>query len=96
MRLYFVLTFDASFWISMEMQRSAFGTFRNNENYHKTINWLDDHRFYLTTDQCNAVNKEFARIRSAPMEVGEIRLEIQPFAPHPAMNDNYYLPESDP
>ena len=69
---------------------------QNIENYHKTINWLDDHRCYLTSDQCNVVNKDLTRIRSAPMEVGEIRMEVQPFVPDPAMNDSYYLPESDP
>jgi hypothetical protein len=61
------------------------------ENHNKTINWLNDHRFYLTAEQCDIVNKELARIRSAPIEVGEIRLVIQPFVPHPAMNDSYYL-----
>jgi DisA bacterial checkpoint controller nucleotide-binding len=68
---------------------------QNIENYHKTINWLDDHRFYLTPGQCNVVNKEVARIRSVPLEVGEIRLGIQTFVPNPAMNNSYYLPESD-
>ncbi len=68
---------------------------QNIENYYKTFHWLDDHRFYLTADQCDIINDQLARIQSAPMEVGEIRFEIQLFVPHPAMNDSYYLPESD-
>jgi len=69
---------------------------QNIENYHKTIDWLDNRRFYLTAAQCNVVNEELVRIRSAPMDVGEIRLKIQLFVSHPSMNDSYYLPEEDP
>ena len=69
---------------------------QNIENYHKTIDWLDNRRFYLTAAQCNVVNEELVRIRSAPMDVGEIRLEIRLFVSHPSMNDSYYLPEEDP
>lgn len=66
---------------------------QNIENYHKTRNWLDKHRFYLNAEQCKTVNEELARINSAPMEVGEIRIVTPPFEPNPDMNDSYYLEE---
>jgi hypothetical protein len=68
---------------------------RSIENYHKTINWLDKHRFYLSADDCDVINKELARILSTPQEIGEIRFEREPFVPYPDMNNSYYLPESD-
>lgn len=69
---------------------------QNIDNYHKTLNWLSDHRFYLKADECTIINTELARIRSVPMEVGELRIDIPPFTPHPGMNDSYYLPEDVP
>ena len=63
-------------------------------DFHKTISWLQEHRFYLTASDCEAVNREVGRIYSAPMELGDIRFEISTFVPHPAMNDSYYLPEA--
>lgn len=62
--------------------------------YAKTRSWLDDHRFYLSSEQCEVVNQELARIHAAPQELGEIRLVMSPFTPHPGMNDSYYLPET--
>jgi hypothetical protein len=44
-------------------------------DFHETINWLEDHRFYLTPSQCEIVNHEMSRIYSAPMEVGEFRIQ---------------------
>jgi len=68
----------------------------NIESYHKTRTWLEEHRFYLTAEQCDVVNRELARINSAPFEMGEIRLPLSPFVPRSAMNDSYYLPEAEP
>lgn len=65
------------------------------ETYAKTRNWLDEHRFYLTAAQCEAVNQELARIHAAPEKVGEMRLIMRPFEVDPAMNDRYYLPEDE-
>lgn len=64
------------------------------DDYMKTYSWLDEHRFYLTGEQCAAVNEELERILSTPMEVGEIRLPARAFGPDPEMNDTYYLPEA--
>lgn len=65
-----------------------------SDNYHSTQAWLDDHRFYLTSEQCEVVNAELSRIHSEPQEVGEIRLTISKFSPDPEMNEKYYLNES--
>jgi hypothetical protein len=61
------------------------------DDYHQTRNWLDDHRFYLTPEQCVVVNSQLERIDATPREVGEIRIVSSPFAPHPEMNDSYYI-----
>ena len=66
-----------------------------SENYHHTRTWIDQHRFYLTPEQCDIVNAELARIHSEPQEVGTIRIVTQPFVPHPEMNETYYL-DSEP
>lgn len=63
------------------------------DTYVKTRNWLDEHRFYLTADQCQIVNDQLERIHATPQKLGEIRLVMRPFEVHPAMNDSYYLPE---
>lgn len=61
------------------------------DDYHQTRNWLDDHRFYLTLEQCEVVNSQLERIDATRREVGEIRIVSSPFAPHPEMNDSYYI-----
>jgi DNA integrity scanning protein DisA with diadenylate cyclase activity len=61
----------------------------------ESINWLDEHRFYLNAEECRVVNREVSRIYDAPLEVGEIRLEIPEFLPHPDMNDTYYVEEAE-
>jgi hypothetical protein len=70
----------------IEMAKST-----NKEECNKAIYWLDERRFYLTKEQCNIINIELERIKNIPMEVGEIRMIINPFVPHPGMNDSYYL-----
>lgn len=67
---------------------------QNIKNYHKTRNWLDEHRFYLTAEQCEVVNNELFRINSTPYEGGDLHIVIPSFKPHPDMNSTYYLPES--
>jgi DisA bacterial checkpoint controller nucleotide-binding len=65
-----------------------------SDNYHKTRSWLEDHRFYLTSEQCDVVNTELTRIQAEPQEVGEIRIITSVFNPDPEMNESYYLDES--
>ena len=66
---------------------------QNIENYQRTVNWLKDHRFYFTADECNVINSELARIEQAPMEAYEIRRPAPKFDPDPAMDDSYYVSE---
>jgi hypothetical protein len=44
-------------------------------NYHKTVGWLEDHRFYLTTEQCDIINQELSRIHKSSSEANDIILE---------------------
>jgi hypothetical protein len=70
----------------LEMVKST-----SKEDYNKAIHWLGEHRFYLTEEQCNIINIELKRIKNTPMELGEIRITINPFVPYSGMNDSYYL-----
>ena len=63
------------------------------ENYHKPRNWLVDHAFYLTPEQCRLVNDEIARIENVPREPMRIHVDTRVFEPHPEMDPSYYLPE---
>jgi hypothetical protein len=64
-----------------------------SDNYRSTCSWLEEHRFYLTSEQCDVVNTELTRIKDEPQEVGEIRLITPVFNPDPEMNESYYLDE---
>jgi len=64
-----------------------------SDNYHSTRSWLDKHRFYLTSEQCDVVNTELTRIQAEPFEVGEMRFITEVFNPDPEMNESYYLDE---
>ena len=65
-----------------------------SENYHSSINWLDDHRFYLDQKQCDRINKVLERIKNEPMKVGESRIIWPKFSPDPDFNESYYKNES--
>lgn len=65
-------------------------------NFHTTRNWLKEHAFYLTPDQCRIVNDEIARIESEPRDPRLLHIATRKFEPHPDMDDSYYLPESTP
>ena len=64
-----------------------------SDNYYSTCSWLDKHRFYLTSEQCDVVNTGLTRIQAEPFEVGEFRLSTPVFNPDPEMNESYYLDE---
>jgi hypothetical protein len=59
------------------------------EGYYAPRAFLDKHRFYLSAEQCAAVNAALDRLYETPTEVGEIRFVTDPFEPHPEMNDGY-------
>ena len=60
------------------------------DNYHPSIGWLDDHRFYLTQEQCHRINAALERIRSEPREVGEIMIIWNEFVPDREFDETYY------
>lgn len=62
----------------------------SRENLHPSINWLDNHRFYLDGCQCDRINAALARIKEEPMSVGEIWVLRTEFTPHPSLNDSYF------
>jgi len=59
------------------------------DDYHASIRWLDDHRFYLDQGQCERVNAALKRIESEPREVGEIMISWRKFVPDPEFDDSY-------
>lgn len=63
------------------------------DNYHRSINWLDRHRFYIRKDECDRVNAALGRIRNEPMNVGEIMIQWNEFTPDPGLDDSYFFPE---
>jgi len=64
-----------------------------SDNYRSTCSWLEEHRFYLTSEQCDVVNNELTRIQAEPREVRKIRFITDVFNPDPEMNESYYLDE---
>ena len=64
------------------------------EDYHQPRLWLDEHRFYLNTQECNRVNAALDRLDNFPLEVGQIYIQTARFTPNPQMNDTYLLPDS--
>jgi hypothetical protein len=64
------------------------------DNYHRSINWLDRHRFYLGKAECDRVNAALGRIRSEPMDVGEMMIQWNEFTPNPGLDDSYFFPEA--
>jgi hypothetical protein len=59
----------------------------------KASNWLDDHRFYLSPDQCRRANAAMKPLEQFVMSNGWIWINYPPFTPHPEMDDSYFLPE---
>lgn len=58
-------------------------------NYHKSQNWLDKHRFYFNDEQCSRINCAIERLDALPMEVGVMYFGIKKFEVHSEMNDSY-------
>ena len=65
----------------------------NSDNYNSSASWLTHHRFCLNQKQCDRINAALRAIHEEPMEVGEIRLNRQEFAPDPNLNDSYFESE---
>ncbi|GAA4775829.1 diadenylate cyclase [Streptomyces sanyensis] len=56
---------------------------------------VENLRFYLSAEQCDALNDGHESIQKWRMENSQIRLHGQPLLPDPRMNDSYWLPEDD-
>ena len=63
---------------------------QTHANFHMTRNWLDEHRFYLTPEQCEIVNTELERLNAELREARELVVVVKEFAPDPEMNESYY------
>ncbi|MGX9934804.1 hypothetical protein ACVFVO_05425 [Advenella kashmirensis] len=59
------------------------------DNYHDSRNWLDEHRFYINSEQCERVNRAIDRLDALPKEVGLIYLRTERFKTHPEMDESY-------
>ncbi|WP_256590380.1 hypothetical protein, partial [Pseudomonas sp. DP16D-R1] len=59
------------------------------DNYHDHRNWLNNHRFYVNSEQCARINKTVERLDALPKEVGLIYLGTERFETHPDMEESY-------
>lgn len=59
------------------------------DNYHRPRNFLNEHRFYLSPEQCERANKAIERYDAIPIELYELRIGTSKFKPHADMNDSY-------
>ena len=66
----------------------------SKDTYHKSINWLEEHRFYLNQNQCDRINAALKKIGQEPCEVGEIWLVRNEFIPDPDFDESYLDEES--
>jgi hypothetical protein len=59
----------------------------------KAIDWLEEHEFYLTQDECDEANRLHERAQAR--KAGDVMYVARqkPFTPDPEMNDSYCLPE---
>jgi len=61
------------------------------DNYHDSRNWLDKHRFYINSLQCERINAALYRLDSSPKEACQIYFETKRFEAHPEMNESYLV-----
>ena len=59
------------------------------ENFHASRLFLDNHRFYLDSDQCDRINEAIARIEASPQDTMMIYFGIAPFVPDARLCDDY-------
>jgi len=62
--------------------------------YRHTLDWLDDHRFYLTEDDCKTLNQAIEKLEERIRQEDKAMIWVvrTPFKPNPAMNPAlYYL-----
>lgn len=67
------------------------------ELYRQTLDWLDDHRFYLTEEDCKTLNEAIEKLeeRIRSEDKAMIWVVRTPFKPNPAMDPALYYAESE-
>ncbi len=68
----------------------------SRRDYRDTLDWLDDHRFYLLEDDCKILNEKVDKLEERIRREDQATVWIvrSPFKPNPAMNPAlYYLEE---
>lgn len=73
---------------AIERALTAYET-ATRDNYHLPRLFLDEHRFYLNPEQCDRANAAIMRLDAMPRELRVIYLGLDPFVPHPDMNESY-------
>lgn len=71
---------------------AAKGTDASTRNYYPAIEWLHDHAFYLSSFQCERINRAKSLFEGAKVKSGEMTIVLQDLVPHPEMNDSFFLP----
>ena len=64
----------------------------DNDKYRIAMNWLTDHEFYLSLDQCYEVNKIKKQCENKTFtDPFAIRIRYRDLIPNSKMNDSYFL-----
>lgn len=66
-----------------ELERST------REDFHSSRLFLDNHRFYLDSEQCDRVNAAIAKIEASPQEGTTIYFSVAPFIPDSRLSADY-------
>jgi len=61
------------------------------KNYHAPRLFLDDHRFYLTAEECIRANLALDRLERLPLEAGTMMIKTARFSPDPDLNESYFM-----
>ena len=66
----------------------------DDDNYRITMNWFEDHKFYLTQDQCDEINKIKTECnekeRKDPYRIFILYNDLKP---NPEMDESYFIDE---
>jgi len=65
----------------------------NFEEFRKVMDWLADHRFYLTGTVCDEVNGLRREIEERFEQDTAVRITYDDFAPNDGVNESYFLDE---
>ena len=64
----------------------------DSNRYRLAMNWLTDHEFYLSSDQCNEINEIKNRCENKPRtDPFAVTIVYSDLTPNQEMNDSYFL-----